>query len=192
MSRDSLLILVVEDDFLVAQALASDIRANGDKVVGPFSDVHDALQRVDWVQAAILDVRVQDETSFQVADSLKYSDVPFVFLTGYDRRQIPSRFDRCRIYSKPSCAAPLLHDLHKDFRARPCQQTDNMEWAVMELLAQARQLMPDAASAERIVEAVLLCAIREQSDGCHRSDLKGWLSELLYREFRARGRNYLH
>ncbi|MFD2816599.1 hypothetical protein ACFSYD_22800 [Paracoccus aerius] len=69
MTDTSLRILVVEDDFLTAQRLTTEIRANGDHVVGPFADVHDAIHCVGLAQAAILDVRVQDETSFQVADS---------------------------------------------------------------------------------------------------------------------------
>ena len=66
MKSESLHILVVEDDFFAADKLSREIRAGGDTVVGPFADVHDAIHRVGLVQAAILDVRVQDETSFQV------------------------------------------------------------------------------------------------------------------------------
>jgi DNA-binding LytR/AlgR family response regulator len=190
MTNPSLRILVVEDDFLTAQRLANEIRANGDHVVGPFADVHDAIHRVGLVQAAILDVRVQDETSFLVADSLIHGGIPFVFLTGYDRHQIPSRFS-ARVFSKPSGAAPLLDNLHREYDRLAHQQNDSIEMVVLEMMHLARDMMPDEASVERLVEAVLLRAIREQGEGSAPQDVRGWLLHLLDREHRERGRNHL-
>ena len=97
MTRGSLRILVVMGDYLLASKLARDIIAAGDVVVGPFADVHEAISQVGLVQAAILDVKVKGETSFEVADSLFRNDVPFVFLTGYDGEIIPTRFQRQHI-----------------------------------------------------------------------------------------------
>lgn len=190
MTETSLRILVVEDDFLTAQRLTNEIRANGDHVVGPFADVHDAIHCVGLVQAAILDVRVQDETSFLVADSLIHGGIPFVFLTGYDRRQIPHRFS-ARVFSKPSTAAPLLDNLHREYDRIARHQDDSVEMVVIEMMHLARSMMPDKASAERLVEAALVRAIREQGEGTVPPDARGWLLHLLNREHQERGRIHL-
>lgn len=192
MTSESLRILVVDDDYFMAERLSREIRANGDIVVGPVADVHDALDLACVVQAAILDVKVQDETSFQVADSLIHHDVPFIFLTGYDPQVVPSRFARRHIYAKPSHAAPLLHDLHERHRAAS-EAADSVEAVVIEMLCRARDMMPDEASAERLVEGALMRAITEaHQDEPKGDDIRARLFALLQDEYRQRGRLRLH
>lgn len=191
MSHSPLRILVVEDDFLTAQHLTQEIQANGDHVVGPFADVHDAIHYVGMVQAAILDVRVHDENSFLVADSLNHGGIPFVFLTGYDRCVIPDRFSGRKVYAKPSCAAPLLDSLHREHVRMAHLHDDSIEAIVIEMIRKARHLMPNEASVERLVESALLRAIKEQADGPAPADLRGWLFHLLDTEYRKRGRQHL-
>ncbi|WP_207101268.1 response regulator [Paracoccus shandongensis] len=191
MTASSLQILVVEDDFFAADKLSREIRAGGDTVVGPFADVHDAIQRVGLVQAAILDVRVQDESSFQVADSLTHHGIPFVFLTGYDPQAVPARFSRRHVYTKPSHAAPLLHDLHQQHRAMAPHQADSIEAAVIEMIRRSRAVMPDEASADRLVEAALLRAIAETTESRMEGDVRARLMELLDDEYCQRGRLHL-
>ncbi len=191
MTSECLRVLVVEDDFLAAERLCREIRAGGDTVVGPFADVHDAIQRVGLVQAAILDVQVQDETSFQVADSLIHHKIPFVFLTGYDPNAIPARFVRRHVYTKPSHAAPLLHDLHEQHRAIAPQDIDSMEAIVIEMIRRSRSIMPDESSADRLVEAALLRAIAETRDGRMEGNIRARLMGLLEVEHRKRGNLHL-
>lgn len=191
MTSDCLRILVVEDDFFAADKLSREIRAGGDAVVGPFADVHDAIQRVGLVQAAILDVQVRDERSFQVADSLIHHGIPFVFLTGYDPQAVPVRFSRRHIYTKPSHAAPLLHDLHEQHRALVPAETDSIEAAVIEMIRRSRAVMPDEASADRLVEAALLRAIAETAESRMEGDLCARLLDLLQDEYSQRGRLHL-
>lgn len=192
MRTDPLRILVVEDDYFLAERLARDIRANGDTVVGPFADVHEAIHRVGLVQGAILDVKIQDETSFSVADSLIHHGVPMLFLTGYHPQVVPDRFARRHIYAKPSDSAPLLHDLHEQHHKNAFQETDSIEMVVMEVIRQAKIMMPDAASAERLVEAVLLRAIAETRETRIKGEIRACLLALLDDEYRQRGRRHLH
>lgn len=188
MTFEPLRILLVEDDFFIAETLAREIRAEGDTVVGPFADIHEAIQYVGLVQAAILDVLVQDETSFSLADSLIHHEIPFVFLTVSDPRLIPARFADRHIYAKPSPAMPLLHDLHQQYRAIFREDDDSLEAIVIEMIRRARDLMPDAASADRIVEGALLRAIAETKDSRMEGDIRACLLSLLYDEYRQRGR----
>lgn len=192
MTSESLRILVVDDDYFMAERLSREIRANGDIVVGPVADVHDALDLACVVQAAILDVKVQDETSFQIADSLIHHDVPFIFLIGYDPQVVPSRFARQHIYAKPSHAAPLLHDLHERHRAAS-EAADSVEAVVIEMICRGREMMPDEASAERLVEGALMRAITEApQDEPKGDDIRARLFALFQDEYRQRGRLRLH
>ncbi|MGR3198819.1 MAG: hypothetical protein ACU0DM_08840 [Paracoccus sp. (in: a-proteobacteria)] len=192
MTEQVLKILVIEDDFLAAQKLANEIRARGDEVVGPFADASDAIERLDSVQAAILDVRVHDGTTFPVADTLINSGIPFVFLTAYDRRHIPHRFHGHRIYSKPSNAMPLLDSLHRDHDLGQRHCGDDMEAVVMRVLDRARVIIRDSDAAERMVEAVLLSAIAEAEKGGRPEDLQRWLMSLLEKEYMERGKLHMH
>ncbi|MEE2859428.1 MAG: hypothetical protein ACU0DH_06375 [Paracoccus sp. (in: a-proteobacteria)] len=192
MTEQVLKILVIEDDFLAAQKLANEIRARGDEVVGPFADASDAIERLDSVQAAILDVRVHDGTTFPVADTLINSGIPFVFLTAYDRRHIPHRFHGHRIYSKPSNAMPLLDSLHRDHDLGQRHCGDDMEAVVMQVLDRARVIIRDSDAAERMVEAVLLSAIAEAEKGGRPEDLQRWLMSLLEKEYMERGKLHMH
>lgn len=192
MTEQVLKILVIEDDFLAAQKLANEIRARGDEVVGPFADASDAIERLDSVQAAILDVRVHDGTTFPVADTLINSGIPFVFLTAYDRRHIPHRFHGHRIYAKPSNAMPLLDSLHRDHDLGQRHCGDDMEAVVMQVLDRARVISRDSDAAERMVEAVLHRAIAEAEKGGRPEDLQRWLMSLLEKEYMERGKLHMH
>jgi len=96
-------VLVVEDEYLQARTIADALMEHGADVIGPFPTVEKALQCCgpDVIDAAILDVKVGDVTSFPVAESLCRDGIPFIFLTGYDRAMIPPRFKYVPHYLKP-------------------------------------------------------------------------------------------
>ncbi|AJC82090.1 DNA-binding NtrC family response regulator [Rhizobium aethiopicum] len=96
-------VLVVEDEYLQARTIADALMEHGADVIGPFPTVEKALQSCgrDVIDAAILDVKVGDVTSFPVAESLCRDGIPFIFLTGYDRAMIPPRFKWVPHYLKP-------------------------------------------------------------------------------------------
>lgn len=192
MTRGSLRILVVVDDYLLASKLVRDIIAAGDVVVGPFADVHEAISRAGLVQAAILDVKVGGETSFEVADSLFRNEVPFVFVTGYNNEAIPARFQQQRIYVKPSRMGPILHDLHSQHRNIGPQDDDSLEAIVLDMIHRSCTLMPDRASADRLVETVLLRAIAEAKEYRFKDDMRPRLMDMLDEEHRQRGRRFLN
>jgi DNA-binding response OmpR family regulator len=80
-------ILVIEDDFLIAQAICSLIEDAGATVVGPIGWVDQALTYVashkDHFDGAVLDVNLHGEKSYPIADWLAEHHVRFVFTTGY-------------------------------------------------------------------------------------------------------------
>lgn len=80
-------ILVVEDDYLVAQILVDFLEETGATVVGPIGWVEEALALIEadasQIDAAILDINLHGSRSYPVADALTGRSIPFVFATGY-------------------------------------------------------------------------------------------------------------
>ena len=61
-------ILVVEDEYLIADDLRTQLTAHGATVVGPVASVNEALALIESraIDAAILDINLDAETTFPV------------------------------------------------------------------------------------------------------------------------------
>lgn len=175
-------ILVVEDEFLIAEQLSRDIGALGDTVIGPFSDIDDALfglGRTD-AEAAILDVRLGARTSFCIADRLTLREVPFVFLTGLAAQEVPDRFGQRFIHPKPSPTRRLLAQLHAQ-RLRT-RDADGVGAVMGDMLSYVRLVASDGAAAERLVERVMLEAIGAVERDAVTGSLRGLMIALMDHE----------
>lgn len=107
-------LLVVEDEYFLADDLAAKFRAQGASVLGPVASVDDALDLLQGSAAldgAVLDLNLQGEQAYAVADLLAERNVPFVFATGYDASAIPARFAGVKRCEKPVDAAGLVRAL---------------------------------------------------------------------------------
>jgi CheY-like chemotaxis protein len=88
-------ILVVEDEWVIAADVALALEEAGATIVGPYSSVVDSLEHLgdlDAIDGAVIDVGLNGETSFPLADAFRTTAMPFVFLTGVDRHKLPERF----------------------------------------------------------------------------------------------------
>lgn len=97
-------ILLVEDDFLIADDFAAALEAAGANVVGPASSVSEAqdlIARTEHLDGAVIDIHLKGELSYPVADTLMARKVPVVFATGYDRSSIPERYADIALCEKP-------------------------------------------------------------------------------------------
>lgn len=97
-------ILVVEDDYLLAESLNDLLAEAGAKVVGPVGNVPEALSLVTsgiGIDGALLDVNVRGQAVFPVADALLARGVPFSFCSGYDRYTLPPRYAQLSYCMKP-------------------------------------------------------------------------------------------
>jgi DNA-binding LytR/AlgR family response regulator len=104
-------VLIVEDEFYLADDLASALAAIGARVLGPFARVEEARRLVEGGQAidlAILDIDLFGDRVFPVADLLRARNAPFLFATGYDRDIIPERFSDVPRLEKPFKAATVI------------------------------------------------------------------------------------
>jgi CheY-like chemotaxis protein len=102
-------ILVIEDDFLVAQALCDQMREAGAAVLGPVGWLAEALSFMDChagqFDGAVVDINLHGEKSYAVADWLVQHNVPFVFATGYGEDAIEKPY-----LEYPRCAKPFSED----------------------------------------------------------------------------------
>lgn len=107
-------VLLVEDEPLIALALARELENAGFAVIGPAATVADALRHLrgsDGCDAAVLDVNLGRETSAPVALELIASYTPIVVLSGYARSQQPLVFHDMPALAKPVRVEMLLREL---------------------------------------------------------------------------------
>lgn len=107
-------LLIVEDEYLIASALAEFLKVRGADIVGPVGSVRQALALIERTlpDAAVLDVNLGSEQVYPVADVLIDRAVPFVFATGYDQlvmRRPYLRIPRCQKPIDKDALARLLH-----------------------------------------------------------------------------------
>jgi CheY-like chemotaxis protein len=103
-------ILVVEDEFIVALELITILTHEGAVVLGPAQTVQQALGLVarNNLDCALVDIRLVDGTSFDVADKLAENGVPFAFVTAYAESDVPPRHRGRPVIYKPFTHMSLL------------------------------------------------------------------------------------
>jgi PAS domain S-box-containing protein len=96
-------VLIVEDEALVAMVVTESLTTLGCSVVGPFSRCSDAIAALeaDEIDAAILDVNLDGEMVYPLADLLSKRGVPYIFVTGYGAESIDVRFTHIPVIQKP-------------------------------------------------------------------------------------------
>jgi DNA-binding response OmpR family regulator len=106
-------VLVVEDEYFLADDLKKGLEARGAKVVGPIADLGAAQDRVshDDFDVALIDLKLSDEFAWSLADELMREEIPFAFVTGYGADRIPTRFRSIRRWEKPCDVARLAEDI---------------------------------------------------------------------------------
>ncbi|AWN42803.1 response regulator [Methylobacterium durans] len=107
-------VLVVEDDYFLATDMRREFEASGPEVLGPVPRVEEALALIaatPRIDGAVLDVNLQEEMVYPVADALQARGVPFVFATGYEKTVIPDRYAGVKHCEKPLEAAQVAKAL---------------------------------------------------------------------------------
>jgi CheY-like chemotaxis protein len=96
-------LLLVEDEALTGMMMSDMLTELGFDVIGPFGRVADAMAAVgrEEFQAAVLDVNLDGEMVYPVADAVLARGVPFVFVTGYSAEGIDRRFAQVPVLQKP-------------------------------------------------------------------------------------------
>ena len=105
-------ILIVEDEYFIAADLKRALAEAGAIVVGPAGTLASAQALVDDdIDLALLDVNLDGEHSYPLANRLRERAVPFAFLTGYDRWALPPAYRDVPRLDKPFDLAHLIRQL---------------------------------------------------------------------------------
>lgn len=103
-------VLIVEDEYLVAETYRSAVEELGYEVKGPAPTVAFALELLEResVDAALLDVLLRGRLVSPVVRRLREIGVPFVFLSGADVRDVlPEEFHDVPVLDKPTTVEEL-------------------------------------------------------------------------------------
>ena len=112
-------VLVVEDEYFIADDLVSALAAVGVEPVGPAYTIDDALVLIgcaEGIDGAVLDINLKGQAAFPVADALIARDIPFFFTTGYDRQQLEDKYRHIPRFEKPFDPARVAAELLKRMR----------------------------------------------------------------------------
>ena len=118
---EGLNVLIVEDNFLLAEVTKDLLEEQGCCVVGPVGQLDSglALAREAELDGAILDINLHGEFSFAIADVLRTRNIPFVFVTGYrDLTIVPCALRTAPRLDKPVNDDRLIESVSELFKAR--------------------------------------------------------------------------
>jgi CheY-like chemotaxis protein len=98
-------ILVVDDEFLIAALIEDLLVGAGADVVGPAAEVDSALAMIEQnegrLDGAMLDVNLNGQLVYPVAQALAARGTPFVFMTGYRVDTIDQGHGATASFEKP-------------------------------------------------------------------------------------------
>jgi DNA-binding response OmpR family regulator len=96
-------ILLAEDEMLVAMLLEDILIDQGHVLVGPLAHLDKALHaaRHETLDLAILDVNLNGEEIYPVAEVLMERGIPFAFSTGYGAQGLAERWLKHPTLQKP-------------------------------------------------------------------------------------------
>jgi two-component SAPR family response regulator len=108
-------VLVVEDQYLIADDLCSLVERLGGHVLGPISRVGTAMAalQAETPDLALLDVNLEGELVYPLAAALQEAGIPFLFTTGYDATVIDPRFGEAPHLSKPIGQGQLVEAIRR-------------------------------------------------------------------------------
>ncbi|WP_077966458.1 response regulator [Ensifer adhaerens] len=183
-------VLVAEDEFIVANDIALLLEEAGATIIGPTPTVRETLKSLsiaDDIQVAVLDINLNGELIYPVADELARRQVPLIFFSGYDSLSLPERFSSAARLSKCLGSAELVSAVFE-------QHLQNLsiltpvgspfhEQSIVDLVPglrlRARRLMGDMVAADGLVERTLERAIVLAPLRCRSQSLAEWLHALM-------------
>lgn len=107
-------VLVVEDDYMIAQCTAEILLEAGAKVLGPIPSLDGALCLVEAesrIDCAVLDVNLNGEMSWPLVDVLLRRGVSVLLATGYSVNAIPQAYVQLPYCEKPVSSKNLTRTI---------------------------------------------------------------------------------
>ena len=102
-------VMVAEDELLIAMLIEDILADAGCLLVGPFSNVPDALAAAKdaTIDIALLDVNLRGQMIYPAAEVLAARGIPFLLLSGYGRDAVPPNHPDWEACAKPFKTAEL-------------------------------------------------------------------------------------
>lgn len=97
-------VLLVEDEYMIAQDMAYELTALGADVVGPAPSIERALRLIEEnpaIDTGFLDLNLNGERAYPIADALLARGARVFFTTGYDEASIDPRYADVPRCNKP-------------------------------------------------------------------------------------------
>ena len=118
-SSTPLSILIVEDEFIIADEISMIVEQAGHVVLGPVGTIEEAFRLLDGKepQFAIVDANLNGRSSAPLAERLQALGVPFCVCTGYRSEDISPLFGQAAILQKPVDSRALLAIINASFPA---------------------------------------------------------------------------
>jgi CheY-like chemotaxis protein len=104
-------ILIVEDEYLIAENCASCAEEAGFEVAGPYSKLGDVPQELSGISGAILDLNLCGVSAYPLIDRLLEMNIPVTLYTGYDARYCPTKYAKLSRVTKPTPCIDAIKDL---------------------------------------------------------------------------------
>jgi DNA-binding response OmpR family regulator len=107
-------IMVVEDEFLIADDISTILREAGADVIGPAASLPEGMRLAgdtQMIDAAVLNIDLNGVTVFPLADELLGRGVRIMFLTGYGESTIPEQYAAIPCCAKPAPPGSLIEEL---------------------------------------------------------------------------------
>jgi len=119
-------VLVVEDDYFIADEICTTLRDNGAEVLGPAPDIEHGLDvvRSQRLDCAVLDINLHGHLAFSLASELRERGTPSIFATGYDSSVLPESFSGSVRLEKPVDLAVLLQAVQSVCMRKPRRDAD--------------------------------------------------------------------
>ncbi len=110
---DGCRVLVVEDEFVIADELARALAGEGAEVVGPAPSVGQgiAVAQGQSIHAAVLDINLGGTLAWPLVDMLLARSVAVTLVTGYDGSSVPARYSHLPRWAKPVAMRDLTQAL---------------------------------------------------------------------------------
>lgn len=110
MSLNGHTVLVVDDDYYLAENTRQALEEANATVLGPYGDEDEAIASLEEQppQYAVVDLNLGSGPSFAIARSLKVRGIPMLLVTGYDRDIIPPDLAGTPCLQKPVSNATLV------------------------------------------------------------------------------------
>ena len=102
-------VLIVEDEYLIRLLLEDMLEELGYNIAAVAANFDEGATHAKdtQVDVAILDVNIDGQQVFPIADTLKGRGVPFCFITGYGSQGLPEPYRQMPTLQKPFQMADL-------------------------------------------------------------------------------------